>query len=97
MSDVKLSPKRVFDYFHQINAVPRPSKHEEKMIEFLQKFAAEHGLPCKVDEAGNVLISKPATPGRENVPGLILQGHMDMVCEKVSGLDFDFEKQPIET
>ena len=74
MSDVKLSPKRVFDYFHQINAVPRPSKHEEKMIEFLQKFAAEHGLPCKVDEAGNVLISKPATPGRENVPGLILQG-----------------------
>ncbi len=97
MSDVKLSPKRVFDYFHQINAVPRPSKHEEKMIEFLQKFAAEHGLPCKVDEAGNVLISKPATPGRENVPGLVLQGHMDMVCEKVSGLDFDFEKQPIET
>ena len=97
MSDVKLSPKAVFDYFHQINAVPRPSKHEEKMIEFLQNFAAEHGLPCKVDETGNVLISKPATPGKENVPGLILQGHMDMVCEKVSGLDFDFEKQPIET
>ena len=97
MSEVKLTPKAVFDYFHQINAVPRPSKHEEKMIEFLKNFAAEHGLPCKVDEVGNVLISKPATPGKENVPGLILQGHMDMVCEKVSGLDFDFEKQPIET
>ncbi|MBO7660367.1 MAG: aminoacyl-histidine dipeptidase [Bacteroidaceae bacterium] len=97
MSEVKLTPKAVFDYFHQINAVPRPSKHEEKMIEFLKNFAAEHGLPCKVDKVGNVLISKPATPGKENVPGLILQGHMDMVCEKVSGLDFDFEKQPIET
>lgn len=97
MAQVELTPKAVFDYFGQINAVPRPSKHEEKMIEFLQDFAAKNGLPCKVDAAGNVLISKPATPGREHLPGIVLQGHMDMVCEKDSTLDFDFMTQPIQT
>ncbi len=93
----ELKPKAVFDYFAQINRVPRPSKHEEKMIAFLQNFAQQHGLPCRVDQAGNVLISKPATAGREDRPGVVLQGHMDMVCEKLSTLDFDFETQPIET
>ncbi len=97
MDNAQLTPAKVFEYFHQINAVPRPSKHEEKMIAFLQKFAAEHGLKSEVDEAGNVLLSKPATKGRENAPGVILQGHMDMVCEKVSNIDFDFETQPIQT
>lgn len=93
----ELTPKAVFDYFKQINAVPRPSKHEEKMIEWLRQFAQQHGLPCKVDKAGNVLISKPATPGREDRPCVVLQGHMDMVCEKVSSIDFDFMTQPIES
>ena len=93
----ELTPKTVFDYFKQLNAVPRPSKHEEKMIEWLQQFAQQHGLPCKVDKAGNVLISKPATPGYEDHPCVVLQGHMDMVCEKVSGLKFDFMTQPIES
>ncbi|MCR4614363.1 MAG: aminoacyl-histidine dipeptidase [Bacteroidaceae bacterium] len=94
---VELTPKAVFDYFKQINRVPRPSKHEEQMIAWLQQFAAEHGFPCKVDRAGNVLISKPATQGYENHPGVVLQGHMDMVCEKVSSIEFDFMKQPIES
>ena len=93
----ELTPKHVFDYFSQINQVPRPSKHEEKMITFLEKFAQTHGLAFKTDAVGNVLISKPASSGCENRPGVVLQGHMDMVCEKIKGLDFDFNAQPIET
>ena len=93
----ELTPKAVFDIFKQINGVPRPSKHEEKMIEWLQQFAQQHGLPCQVDKAGNVLISKPATAGYEDHPCVVLQGHMDMVCEKISSIDFDFMTQPIES
>ena len=93
----ELLPKHVFDLFKQINGVPRPSKHEERMIEWLQQFAKQHGFPCKVDKAGNVLISKSATPGREDRPTVVLQGHMDMVCEKISSIEFDFMKQPIES
>ena len=93
----ELLPKHVFDLFKQINGVPRPSKHEERMIKWLQQFAQQHGLPCQVDKAGNVLISKPATPGREDRPTVVLQGHMDMVCEKISSIDFDFMTQPIES
>lgn len=94
---MELKPKAVFDYFAQINKVPRPSKHEEKIIAFLQNFAEENGLACKTDEAGNVLISKPATPGMEDRATIILQGHMDMVCEKNSDKVIDFENDAIET
>ena len=94
---IELQPTKVFDIFKQINAVPRPSKHEEKMMEYLQNFAAERGLPCKVDECGNVLIAKAATPGMENRPTVVLQGHMDMVCEKNSDVDFDFYNDAIQT
>jgi len=97
MSEIELKPHRVFDIFKRINGVPRPSKHEEKMIAFLQQFAEENGLDCKTDEAGNVLIQVPATLGCEQSPCVVLQGHMDMVCEKVNGLDFDFDTQAIET
>lgn len=93
----ELTPKHVFDYFSQINQVPRPSKHEEKMIAFLEAFAKANGLACKTDATGNVLISKPASKGCESRPGVVLQAHMDMVCEKVRNIDFDFDKQPIET
>lgn len=92
-----MQPARVFNYFRQICAIPRPSKHEERMIAFLQAFATEHGLACSVDTAGNVLISKGASPGREGVAGVILQAHMDMVCEQQAGLGFDFLTQPIRT
>lgn len=90
-------PQLVFDYFSQINKVPRPSKKEEKIIAFLQQFAAEHQLECKTDKAGNVLISKPATKGMEQKPTVVLQSHMDMVCEKSSDRVIDFDNDPIET
>lgn len=75
--------------------VPRESGHEELIIEYLKKFAAEHSLPCKVDDAGNVLISRPAVKGKENVPAIVLQSHSDMVCEKTPDSTHDFLKDPI--
>lgn len=97
MENLELKPKLVFDYFSQINKVPRPSKKEEKIIAFLQQFAKEHSLECKTDDAGNVLIKKPATMGMEQKPTVALQSHMDMVCEKSSDRVIDFENDPIET
>lgn len=92
-----LQPSAVFDCFARVCQVPRPSKKEEKMVAFLRQFGEDLGLPTFVDEAGNVLIRKSATPGMEDLPVVILQSHMDMVCEKEAGLDFDFETQPIDT
>lgn len=97
MEKTILEPEKVFLYFKQINDVPRPSKHEEKMIDFLVKFAESHSLSVKTDAAGNVLISKPASPGMENRATVVLQSHIDMVCEKISDLDFDFEKDSIQS
>lgn len=91
-----LQPSIVFDCFAEINKVPRPSKKEEKIIEFLKKFGKGLGLETKVDEVGNVLIRKPATKGLEHLKPVILQSHMDMVCEPSDG-SFDFENKPIET
>lgn len=96
METTALQPKAVFDCFAQVNRIPRPSKREEKMIEFLKSFGERLGLPTKVDEAGNVLITKPATPGFENRRTVVLQSHMDMVCEKNADSSFDFMKDPIE-
>lgn len=90
-------PQLVFDYFNMLNQVPRPSKKEGKVIAFLKEFAKRNNLPCKVDDAGNVLITKGATPGMENHPTIVLQSHMDMVCEKTSDRVIDFENDPIET
>ena len=92
-----LEPQIVFDCFAQINQIPRPSKKEERMIDLLRKFAEDHCLEYQVDEVGNVVIRKPASPGYENLKSVILQSHMDMVCEKVHDLDFDFMKDPIQT
>lgn len=93
----RLEPVCVFEHFSKINAIPRPSKHEEQMIEYLKEFGRERGLETIVDETGNVKISKPATPGYENRKTVILQSHMDMVCEKLVDVDIDFTKDPIET
>ena len=92
-----MEPKLVFDYFSQINKVPRPSKKEEKIIAFLQDWAKENGIECKTDAAGNVLMRKGATKGMEAKATVIFQGHMDMVCEKTSDRVIDFENDPIET
>ena len=93
----ELKPTEVFKFFAEVNRIPRPSKHEEKMIDYLRQFAAARGLECKVDEVGNVLIRKPATAGMENRKTVILQSHMDMVCEKNRDVDFDFTKDAILT
>ena len=67
------------------------------MIEFLESFAKEYKIAIKKDEAGNLLMSKPATPGMEDRPVVVLQSHMDMVCEKNNGTKHDFDNDPIET
>ncbi|MBR6508948.1 MAG: M20/M25/M40 family metallo-hydrolase, partial [Paludibacteraceae bacterium] len=92
-----LEPKQVFAIFEQITKVPRPSKHEEKISQWLVDFAAEHGIECVRDEALNVIMRVPATPGYEQHEGVILQGHMDMVCEKNGDVKHDFMTDPIET
>ena len=97
MSNNVLKPARVFEQFAKINQIPRPSKHEEKMIEYLKKFGKDHGLETKVDETGNVLIKKPATKGYENRATTILQSHMDMVCDKLVDVDIDFYNDPIQS
>ena len=97
MANYELKPACVFEQFAKINAIPRPSKREEKMIDYLKSFGESRGLETKVDETGNVLIRKPATPGFENRKTVILQSHMDMVCEKLVDVDFDFDNDPIQT
>lgn len=97
MKITDLKPEIVWKFFHQVTQIPRPSKKEGKMIEYLESFANEYKIAIKKDEAGNILMSKPATPGKENLPVVILQSHMDMVCEKNSGTLHDFENDPIET
>ncbi|MGI6223350.1 MAG: aminoacyl-histidine dipeptidase [Prevotella sp.] len=97
MSNNVLKPARVFEQFAKINQIPRPSKHEEKMIDYLKKFGKDHGLETKVDETGNVLIKKPATKGYENRATTILQSHMDMVCDKLVDVDIDFFNDPIQS
>lgn len=97
MANIELKPARVFEQFAKINAIPRPSKREEKMIAYLKEFGESRGLETKVDETGNVLIKKAATAGFENRPTVILQSHMDMVCEKLVDIDFDFDNDSIQT
>ncbi len=97
MEETILKPESVFACFAQVNKIPRPSKKEERMIEFLLDYGKKLGLSSRRDEAGNVIISKPATPGMENRPTVVLQSHMDMVCEKNADVNFDFEKDAIQT
>ena len=98
MSDIKnLEPKLVWNYFHEITQIPRPSKKEKGMTEYMKKFGKEHGLETITDKTGNVILRKPATKGMENRKGIIMQGHLDMVPQKNSDKKFDFAKDPIET
>ncbi len=92
-----LQPNLLWKYFYEITQVPRPSKKEGKIIAYLLEFAQQHNLEVKNDNAGNVLITKPATKGYENSPTVILQGHVDMVCEKNNDKEFDFDNDPIQT
>lgn len=92
-----LQPKLIWEIFDEITAVPRPSKHEEKIIEYLLNFAKRYNLEAERDQIGNVVIRKAATAGYEGVPTVILQSHMDMVCEKNSDTVHDFMTEPIRT
>ena len=97
MEKKDLKPAGVFRYFEEICQVPRPSKKEGKIIAYLKDFGQKHQLETKVDEVGNILIRKPATPGMEDCKTVVLQAHMDMVCEKNNDVAHDFLTDPIET
>lgn len=97
MEKNELKPECVFRYFEEVCQVPRPSKKEEKIRAYLVNFAEQHGLSYKVDEAGNIIITKAATPGMENRKTVVLQSHMDMVCEKNNDTEHNFDTDPIQT
>jgi len=91
-----LTPEKVWKYFYDICEIPRPSKKEERIIEYLKSFGRSHNLETVVDDAGNVVIRKQATTGYEKKKTIVLQSHVDMVCEKNSNIEFDFEKDAIK-
>ena len=92
-----LEPSTLWNFFHEITQIPRPSKKEEQIIAYLKAFGEKQNLTTKIDETGNVLISKPATKGYENHKTVILQSHVDMVCEKNSDVVHNFDTDPIQT
>ena len=92
----KLEPASVFHYFEEICSIPHTSHHEKALSDYCVQFAKAHGLACRQDEMGNVLIKAPATPGYENQPALILQGHLDMVGDKTAACPLDLEKDAIQ-
>lgn len=97
MTIKELKPSLIWNIFDQITKVPRPSKKEGKIREFLVNFAKQHDIECKTDKVGNVAMFKPATPGYEKAKKIVLQGHMDMVCEKNNNVKHDFDNDPIKT
>lgn len=94
---LNLQPKEIWKNFYSLTQIPRPSKKEGKIIAFMKEFGENLGLETIVDEVGNVIIKKPATAGMENRKTVVLQGHLDMVPQKNSDKDHDFEADPIET
>lgn len=90
-----LEPTDLWGHFVDLNAVPRPSKREERVIKFVQEFGAKLGLPTETDATGNIIIRKPASPGKENRPTVALQSHLDMVHQKNADTAFDFDAQGI--
>ena len=90
-----LEPRPVWAHFATLCAIPRPSKHEAALREHLLAWARARNLEARVDTAGNLILKKPASPGCEGRPGVILQGHLDMVCQKNAGTPHDFHRDPI--
>lgn len=96
-SDLRaLEPKALWNCFADLNAVPRPSKREERVVGFVLGFASSHGLTAQLDSAGNVIIKKPASSDRQDRPAVIMQAHLDMVHKAGDGVTFDFDKQGID-
>ncbi len=92
-----LDPKCVWKHFYALTRIPRPSKKEEKVIEYMYNWGKSLGLETIKDEVGNIIIRKPATPGMENRKGVILQGHLDMVPQNNNDVQHDWENDPVET
>jgi dipeptidase D len=93
---LSLEPKSLWENFYSLTQIPRPSKKEQKAAEFIKEFGQKHGLETVMDDVGNVIIRKPASPGYENLKTVILQAHIDMVPQANSGIDFNFETDPID-
>ena len=93
---LQLAPQNVWKHFYSLTQIPRPSGHMEKITKFLIDFGKGLGLESFVDEVGNVIIRKPATPGMENRKTVVLQSHIDMVCEKNNDVKHDFLTDTIE-
>jgi len=91
-----LEPRLVWSHFDDIRQIPRPSKHEEKIAEHVRAWANDHGREILTDATGNMVVKVPATPGHESAPTVVLQGHLDMVCEKNSDVEMDFMTDPIQ-
>lgn len=91
-----LKPERVFYYFERLTQIPHGSRNTKAISDYIAAFAVGHGLPYRQDESNNVIISKPASPGYEGAVGVILQGHMDMVCEKRPDVEHDFERDALK-
>lgn len=91
-----LKPEILWQRFYEISQIPRPSKKEEKILEYLRNFAKEHNIKMLEDDAHNIVMKVPATKGYENAPTVIIQGHVDMVCEKNKGTKHDFDNDPIK-
>lgn len=91
-----MEPQILWGHFNELRKIPRCSKHEKRAAEYVLAVARRLWLDCKVDEAGNVVVRKAATPGKENAPAVLLQSHLDMVCEKNKDVDHDFARDPIE-
>ena len=92
----ELEPKALWKQFAKVCSIPHPSKHEEKIRQYVIGFAEEHGLEYRHDTVGNVVVCKPAAAGYEGHPTVVLQAHMDMVPQKNSDLKFNFETDPIQ-
>src|SRR5687768_17080552 len=92
----QLQPTALWNHFTDLNAIPRPSKKEERVIAFMKDFGEKLGLDTQEDEAGNVIIKKPATKGMEDRQAIVIQSHLDMVHQKNSDTTFDFDTQGIE-
>ncbi len=91
----KLEPSLIWRHFANICSIPHPSKHESKLVAYVQSFASRYGLNSKIDSIGNIVVSKPATKGMENRPAIILQSHLDMVPQKNDSTQHDFTTDPI--
>ncbi|MCB5942030.1 beta-Ala-His dipeptidase [Oscillospiraceae bacterium 52-8] len=89
-------PADALRYFEELSAIPRGSRNEKAAAEFVMQFAKDLGLWCRMDDAYNVVVKKPASPGCEGLPTVMLQGHLDMVCEKNQATEHDFEKDPLK-